>query len=508
MTQKNHIEYAQAKGASGDSFLPYPVFRNALARWFFEDLASDAPLNIAVNAAAGLIRVHAKGGAIFMAAHEDVTKDASTRAEVDLDLATNPTHGDWIEVGDTEDGGQRYNFKTSLLGASEAILTLTGAIVPGVHAVNVLTVSGGNIVDGDTVTIGARVYTWVAALTGGTGDPDEVLIGVSDATALDNLKSAINATAGAGTEYGTGTVAHADVVAITNDDTTQAIQARVPGVAANSIATTETGDNIAWADTTLGGGTGASVAGVDPETVTVNDKTYSFVDELTEDSGATAIINQILFGADSAAALDNLKLAVEAGATEGTNYSTGTEQPTDVSATTNDNTTQLFVADTAGAAGNVYPVSTTIANGSFGEGVTTFEGGYNDDGMTIVIGNDAAATQLVTRAAINGTGTAGTDYSTALVANDLATMDEFAANTAQLNAQAAGTQGNGIPVDSDLTAGGDGFSAATFTGGSSSGNFDAYIASGETLDFALDEDVTQISFIAEGASTDIIVLEY
>ncbi len=199
----------------------------------------------------------------------------------------------------------------------------------------------------------------------------------------------------------------------------QKIVARIPGTAANTAATTETSAHLSWADTTLGGGTGTSNPGVAVETVTVNDQTYSFVDVLSETNApAAAVANQVLFGADSAAALDNLKLAVNGGATEGTNYSTGTSQPTDVLATTNANDSQVFQAQTLGTSGNAYPASDTITNGSFGVDVTTF------------------------------------------------------------------------------------------TGGSETANFDAFIATGEAVEFGIDDTVTAISLIALAATTDVVVVEY
>lgn len=106
--------------------------------------------------------------------------------------------------------------------------------------------------DGATVTIGSRVYTFKTTLTGAA---NEVLIGASAAAALDNLKSAINGTAGAGSTYGTGTVAHADVDATTNTDTTQLVVAKVNGGSGNGIATTETSSHLSWGATTLLGGT-------------------------------------------------------------------------------------------------------------------------------------------------------------------------------------------------------------------------------------------------------------
>ena len=501
MAQKKHIEYAQPKGATAGITLPYIVMRAALQRWYYKSLPSDSPLNIAVNSATGLVKVSAIGGGIFMAAKEDVTTDQSVQATVTLTMVDNPTHGDTMTIG-----SQNYVFKTSLLGKALATLTLTGAITPGTHAESVVTAN--TIINGSQITIGTRTYTFRTTLSTGPTVPDEVLIGASDAEALYNLKLAINHGATEGTNYSTGTVAHAIVVATDNAATTQKIVARIPGVAANATVTTSLNATLSWPDATLGGGTGASNPGVDPETVTINDRTYSFVDVLSETNGATAIINQVLFGVNSAAALDNLKLAVNGGATEGTNYSTGTLKPTDVTAETNSDTTQVFQATTAGTGGNAYPVSDTIVNGSFGVGVTTFAGGYNDDGKTIIIGNASTDTQTNTRAAINNTAGAGTLYSTALAVNADVTAGAFALNNSVITAQAAGLLGNGIASTSVFVSANNFFTATATAGGSSSANFDLYIASGQTVEFALDELVTQLSFKAAGVSTDLVVVEY
>ena len=109
--------------------------------------------------------------------------------------------------------------------------------------------------DGDTVTIGSTVYTFKTALTTDPAAvPYEVLIGVSAAVALDNLKSAINGTAGEGTTYGTGTVAHPTFEATDNANTTQKILARTAGATYNSTATTETSSHLAWGASTAFGG--------------------------------------------------------------------------------------------------------------------------------------------------------------------------------------------------------------------------------------------------------------
>lgn len=265
----------------------------------------------------------------------------------------------WVNVG-------RF---TEVAGASgtpaSGVLTLSGVIVPGSHAESVLTSTGTAVADGATVTIGSTVYTAKTTLTGAAF---EVLIGntANGAEFLDNLKSAINASAGAGTTYGTGTTAHPTVVATTNTDTTQKIVARIPGTAANTAATTETSGELSWAAATLGDGTGASNPGVAPQTVTIGAIVYSFVDVLSETNGAAAIAYQVLFGADSAAALDNLKLAINHGATEGTNYSTGTVAHTQVTATTNTDTAQTVVAVGNSTSYNSVATTETLTNGSWG----------------------------------------------------------------------------------------------------------------------------------------------
>lgn len=109
--------------------------------------------------------------------------------------------------------------------------------------------------DGDEIVIGAITYTARTALTTDPATvPYEVLIGASAAAFLDNLKSAINATAGAGTTYSTGTVAHPLVIATTNTNTTQVIEAIDGGEAGNLIGTSETSDHLSWGDTEMAGG--------------------------------------------------------------------------------------------------------------------------------------------------------------------------------------------------------------------------------------------------------------
>lgn len=276
----------------------------------------------------------------------------------------------WINIG-------RFTQITGVDAvAASGTLTLTGAIVPGSHAESVVTAN--TILDGDTLTIGSTVYRFKTV-------PDQafdVALGANDAAALDNLKLAINANGvGDGSDYFAGTTAHPTVVATDNADTTQKVVARVPGTAANTAATTSSGATLSWPDTTLGGGTGASNPGVAPETVTIGSKVYSFVDVLSETNApAAAIANQILFGADSAAALDNLKSAINGTAGEGTTFSTGTVAHTQVTAGTNTNTTQEVTYVSTGSAGNSVATTETLTNGSWG--AATLTGGTAGPGVT------------------------------------------------------------------------------------------------------------------------------
>ena len=128
---------------------------------------------------------------------------------------------------------------------------LIGIPVHGVAASRVLTSTGVIPANGATVTIGTRVYTFQTTLTNVAGN---VLIGASAATALDNLKSAVNLTSGAGTTYAAATTIHPTVTATDNADTTQLFVAKVAGVAGNAIVTLESSTVLSFPSGTLTGG--------------------------------------------------------------------------------------------------------------------------------------------------------------------------------------------------------------------------------------------------------------
>ncbi len=337
------------------------------------------------------------------------------------------------------------------------VLTSTGAMVAGTHAVSVLT--GDAVVEGNVVVIDTTTYTAKRVPT----LPYHVALGA-------NTEAFFNGTASSVQAY-EGTVAHPSVVAVASDATTLTVRGRVPGTSLNALATTGTALRTVWADTTLGGGTGASDPGVTTAaaTATLGAITYTVVDALSESYGATAIPYQVVKGANEAAMLANLRKAINASGTAGTDYSTGTEAHPNFAASANDATTLTIVSRTVGdaaftAAVNALATTETMANTAWAD--TTFGGGTGDsnpavtsDDALITIGNrtytatlelsetsgaDAVADQVLwvtseavfldnLKKAINETGIAGTDYSTGTTQHTqvLATTNADDAQTVQ-----------------------------------------------------------------------------
>lgn len=410
-----------------------------------------------------------------------------------------------IKVNDGLTGtaaGVKATAKLKLTGAivpathAKATLTSSGACVPASHAESVVTVN--TVADGTEVIIGDVIYT--ARTSGEEGTFANLAYEIpftTDADFLDNLKLAINGTGVEGTNYGVYTVRHPQVVASTNTDTTQKIVARIPGVAYNDLATTGTGTIISWEDTTLGGGTGDSNAGVTTAAATfkLGDNTYMAVTALSETAGADSIPNQILWETSEAVFLDNVKLAINRTNNSnqaGTKYSVSTVAHPDVVAHTNTNTAQLFVARQPGTAINAKATTTTLANYAFGgttfvDGVTTAAatvtiGGLFDDAVTytfvdaltetagataipnqVLFGADSAAALDNLKLAIDAGETVGTNYSTGTVAHKYVAGGTNADDSQIIIAKEYGILYNRIEVSSTLENGA--WETATLTGG-------------------------------------------
>ena len=113
-------------------------------------------------------------------------------------------------------------------------------------------------------------------------------------------------------------------------------------------------------------------------------------------------------------------------------------------------------------------VDTNPTNGdtmTLGAKTYTFETTLTDVDGNIQIGGSTAATQANIVAAINLTGTPGTDYAASMTIHPTVTAAAFAANVAAITAKTGGTAGNSIVSTETFTAGTNVFSAATLTGG-------------------------------------------
>jgi len=109
----------------------------------------------------------------------------------------------------------------------------------------------GQPANADTITIGAKTYTFQTVLTNVDGN---VLIGASATTARDNLIAAIMLGAGSGTTYAAATTLNADVRAVASG-ANMSVVAKAVGTAPNSVATTKVSVNTSWGAATLTGGT-------------------------------------------------------------------------------------------------------------------------------------------------------------------------------------------------------------------------------------------------------------
>lgn len=120
--------------------------------------------------------------------------------------------------------------------------------------------ASGAIANNDQVRIGSSYYVFVngsvdsGSPNGTSGNPWKVAHTANNRTNLENLLNAINATGTPGTTYTTSLTANASAVATGSTIDTLFVRASVVGPVGNSVATTETGANMAWGAATLTGG--------------------------------------------------------------------------------------------------------------------------------------------------------------------------------------------------------------------------------------------------------------
>jgi len=213
--------------------------------------------------------------------------------------ATAPSNNDTVTVGT-----HVYTYKTVLTGAADEVLigASAAAALTNLKAAIAGTAGAGTTYGTGTVahtTVDASTLTsttllLVAKAVGVAGNSyastetsthlsfgtatllggvdaivNEVLIGGSAANALTNLKKAINDAGTEGTDYSTGTAAHASVTAGTLTSTTLVVTASTAGTDGNAIATTESSAHLSWgAATLLGGIASGGVLLIDPSVST------------------------------------------------------------------------------------------------------------------------------------------------------------------------------------------------------------------------------------------------
>lgn len=205
------------------------------------------------------------------------------------------------------------------------------------------------------------------------------------------------------------------------------------------------------------------------ETIGIGGVTYRMVTALS----SPAVANEVLIGADLAASLDNLKLAINQGSTTyptaadnsgvGSTWSTGTVRHPSVAATTNTNTTQVVQAILAGTDGNGIGVSESAANASWG--AANLAGGVNPVWGEILVSGVLATDLDYLKDAINATsvvGTPGTHYSSNTTAHDEVTATT---NTNTTQVVQAISYGSGNNIATTETAANASWGAATLASG-------------------------------------------
>jgi flagellin len=275
-------------------------------------------------------------------------------------------------------------------GTGNSVVTTSGT--PGDLVAGAATLGGA--VAGNTVAVGGQTYTFVTALAS-KATANEVVKGVSVTVSLANLVLAVNQGAGGGVNYGTGTVANANVSAATLvAGTSVTFTANVAGTAGNGITAIANGNN-AFATVDLAGGldTGAAKVATAGDTITVGTQTYKFVNALSN----TPTAYEVLVGTTEANSLFNLTNAVNGGSGSGSTYGSPTVANTSASAVATASTV-VFTALAKGLAGNSIVTAQTGGDNTFPGGtLTNGAAGSINDLLSIA---DATAALTTINAAI------------------------------------------------------------------------------------------------------------
>lgn len=248
-------------------------------------------------------------------------------------------------------------------------LSYTGQPTGAIKATGALTFeddtgAGDKVANNEVVVIGSRTYTFKTALTGAA---NEVLIGAHNTNAAANLVAAINGAAGAGTTYGTGTVAN-DTFVASLATLVLTITALLNGTAANGKVTTTTSAGAAW-------GAGTTASGTVGDNITLAGVVYTMVAALSQPLRVAGNLpGEVLVAGSSDLTYANLESAVNGAAGAGTAYGIGTtSHPSNIGATLTSSSDDLLFA--AGPSDNGIAVSEALTNASFDGALTALAGG-------------------------------------------------------------------------------------------------------------------------------------
>lgn len=183
------------------------------------------------------------------------------------------------------------------------------------------------------------------------------------------------------------------------------------------------------------------------DTIVVGDETYTFVSAL---SAEPTVANEVLIGADGEATLGNLADAINGDEDgEGVGYSEGTVANADVSAGIPASSDADFVltvsAIVPGEDGDLLDLTEDADNITV-SGTGTLASGVDPVVDEILIGLDTNATLLNVKKAINNEAGEGTNYSTGTVVNADVSCGTVAENAVVLSALIKGVIGDDIEV--------------------------------------------------------------
>lgn len=264
--------------------------------------------------------------------------------------------------------------------SQDLVLTITGPA----YASQTLTAT--DIVNGNTVTINGKTYTFQTTLTDVNGN---VALGLDLEATLLNLYNAINLTGEAGVDYADAMTQHTTVSAVDVTATTLTVRANDFGTGANSFGTTSVGDDLGWDDTTLLGGTTVAATGVltfsgtgtAADTVTIGSTVYTLVGTLNNNTP-----NQILIGGSATLTATNMEAAINATeASRGILFSSPTLAHSLVRATRS-GAAVTAIAHNGGSASNSIATTDNGTGASWGAGTLTSGAGndYRYTGVVII----------------------------------------------------------------------------------------------------------------------------